>query len=118
MEIKDGNYYGTVETNGLHFRSKQERDEFHDSFDRVPVDWTDPRLARVTRLRLLSDPGFPLWDVSYCWGVLRDGTNVEVQLPFDQLPKRGWKKEIVRLAKADNVFAKGLGILDNVSTLC
>lgn len=28
------------------------------------VDWTEPGLE-ITRLRLLSDPGFPLLDVSY-----------------------------------------------------
>lgn len=118
MKLRDGNYYGTRETNGLHFRDADERDEFLDSFAPGQVDWNDPRLKRVNRLRLLSDPGLPFWDVSYCWGILEDGTRVEVYLPFDQLPKRGWKKAIVEYAKADKVYAKGLGILDNVSTLC
>lgn len=82
------------------------------------VDWTEPHL-RVTRLRLLSDPGFGWWDVSYCHGILaHTGENVDVELPFDQLPKRGFKREIVKWAKHDGVYAHGLGILSNISTLC
>lgn len=80
------------------------------------VCWTTKGL-KVTRFRMLSEPGFPVWDVSYCHGVL-NGKHVDVVLPFDQLPKRNWKAEIIRYAKQDGVFAKGLGVLDNVSTLC
>lgn len=80
------------------------------------VCWTTKGL-KVTRLRMLSDPGFPVWDISYCHGIL-DGEHVDVELPFYQLSKRGWKGEIIQYAKQDGVFAKGLGILDNVSTLC
>ena len=81
------------------------------------VDWNDKRLARIIRLRLLSDPGFPVWDVSYCHGVLKDGTLVDVELPFDQLPKRGMRAAIVQYAKADGVYAVGLGIWGAISTL-
>jgi hypothetical protein len=89
------------------------------------VDWTEPGL-KILRLRLLSDPGFPMWDVSYCHGVL-DGEPVSVQLPFSQLKKkaahygRGYDKsimtQIVDYAKADGIFAKNLGIFDAISTL-
>lgn len=80
------------------------------------VEWTAKGL-RITRLRLLSDPGFPFWDVSYCWGML-DGEKVRVSLPFFQLPKRGLSRAIVQYAQRDGVYAKGIGILDAVSTLC
>lgn len=80
------------------------------------VDWRTKGLY-VTRLRLLSDPGYPYWDVSYCHGVL-DGKHVDVQLPFSELPKRGMKAAIIAEAKRDGVYAKGIGILDNISTLC
>jgi hypothetical protein len=79
------------------------------------VDWATKGLY-VTRLRLLSDPGFPVWDVSYCHGVL-DGKHVDVELPFDQLPKRNYRGFIVQEAKRERVYAKALGILDNISTL-
>lgn len=93
--------------------------EYHDSYAGArTVDWTEPHL-RITRLRLLSDPGLPWWDVSYCHGTLcHTGELVRVQVPFQQLPKRGMRSAIVKWAKADKVFARGLGVLDNISTLC
>lgn len=81
------------------------------------VKWNDPNLKKVIRFRLLSDPSFPMWDVSYCYGEMKDGTLVRVILPFHQLPKFGWKKFVVEAAKKDGIFAKGLGILDNASLL-
>lgn len=85
----------------------------------LTVDWSDPRLARITRLRLLSDPGFPAWDVSYCHGELTDGTACTVSVPFSQLPKGkgAISGAIIAAAKADGVYAKGLGIFDAISTL-
>lgn len=81
-----------------------------------------PDLVKVTRLRLLSDAGFPWWDVSYCYGELRDGTPVRVHLGTDQLRKRGRgvdKGHLIELAKTAGKFAKGLGLLDDdvISTL-
>ena len=82
------------------------------------VYWNTKGL-KVTRFRMLSDRGFPMWDISYCHGIL-NGQHVDVELPFHQLPKRAWKKTIIDYAKRDKVYAKGLGILDPlvVSTLC
>lgn len=79
----------------------------------------DPKLTKVTRLRLLSDPGFPFWDVSYCYGELKDGSAVRVSLPFHQLPKGKGRLNgaIIEAAKADGVYAKRLGIFDVISTL-
>lgn len=93
------------------------------------VDWLTPGL-RITRLRLLSDPGFPAWDVSYCHGML-DGRHVDVELPWSQLPKHfrwtapdgtkrpgGWKAFLIAECKKAGVNGRALGIIDNVSTLC
>ena len=80
------------------------------------VYWNEPGL-KVTRLRLISDPGFPLWDVSYCHGIINDEP-VDVQLPFLQLPKKSMKSKIVEYARADRVYVKGIGILENISTMC
>jgi hypothetical protein len=79
------------------------------------VYWTAPGL-KITRFRLLSDPGLPFWDVSYCDGEL-NGAPVRVQLPFHQLPKRGMFRAIVAAAKEDGLYAKGTGIFDALSTL-
>lgn len=78
------------------------------------VDWTTEGLE-ITRLRLLSDPGFPVWDVSYCHGVL-DGRYVNVRLPFSQLPKRNMKSALYNEARRSGKFIKGL--FSSISTLC
>lgn len=107
--------YGASETNGL-----DDPKAYHTEVTGKlvgTVDWTDPELKRIVRLRLLSDPGFPVWDVSYCHGQMKNGSYVRVQLPFDQLPKRGMRRAIVEHAKRDGVYAAGLGVLDAISTL-
>jgi hypothetical protein len=81
------------------------------------VDWTTEGLE-ITRLRLLSDPGFPAWDVSYCHGIL-DEKHVDVSLPFSQLPKYGkggYKAALYKEAKKTGKFINGL--FSAVSTLC
>ena len=105
--------YGVNETNPI-------PDGYHDTVTyqiEETVDWASPRLAKVIRLRLVSDYGHPTWDVSYCHGVLKDGTPCEVSLPFFELTKRRVSREIVDHARRDGVYAKGLGILGAVSTL-
>jgi hypothetical protein len=114
MALAQHGNYGVNETNGL-----VNGTEYHEQFDynnAGEVDWTEPGL-KVTRLRLLSDPGFPYWDVSYCHGKLSTGENVRVSLPFDQIPKKNITGFIIDQAKKEKVFAKGLGILDCISTL-
>lgn len=107
--------YGARETNGL--ADKGERDAMLRAQGGPIVAWNSPELARVTRLRLLSDPGYPEWDVSYCVGEMKDGTPCRVDVPFRSLPRRGMVRAIIDHAKRDGVYAKRLGILDNISTL-
>lgn len=85
----------------------------------IEVYLSDPQLAKITRLRLVSDPGFPLWDVSYCYGELKDGRTCRVDLPEHQFPKRGLSRALVEMCKREKVYAKGLGLLDpeNISML-
>jgi len=82
----------------------------HDQADGVQqVDWTTDGLE-ITRLRLLSDPGFPVFDVSYCHGIL-DGEHVDVRLPFSQLPKYGkggMKAALSKEAQESGKFSQGL----------
>lgn len=77
------------------------------------VPWTEPGLV-ITRLRLLSDPGAPVWDVSYCHGVIGE-EHVDVSLPFRQLPK-AWRRALYAEAKASGRFIHG--VFDAVSTHC
>lgn len=90
---------------------------YHAAFNPVAlVPWTEPGL-RITRLRLLSDPGLSWWDVSYCHGSL-NGEDVRVELPFSQLRKSGISRQIVEYAIRDGVHARNIGALSAVSTLC
>ena len=109
------NTYGVRETNPLTPDLKAMF--LAEDVDVVSVDWRDERLDKIVRFRLLTDRGFPAYDVSYVWGVLKDGSPVRVSLPFSQLPKRTWKSTIIKHAQRDGVYAKGLGIFDNVSIL-
>jgi hypothetical protein len=107
------NTYGAKEVGGL-----SDGAAYHAQFAGARhVPWTTPGL-RIVRLRMVSDPGFPWWDITYCHGMLGDEP-VIVTLPFDQLPRRGWKKAIVKHAQRAGVFALRLGIIDPgvVSTL-
>lgn len=87
--------------------------ELRESVDHhVTVQWNDRDLKRVLRLRLIGcSREYPFWDVSYCYGELKDGTRVRVNLPEYQI-NRNWKAHLIAMAKRDGVFAKGLGILD------
>lgn len=107
--------YGAWETNGL-----EDGRAYHESVDYTEeVALRDDRLVRVTRLRLVSDPGHPVWDLSYCHGELKDGRTVQVQLPSTRFSKKHLKTDIVTMCKREGVFAKGLGLLnDNIISKC
>lgn len=90
----------------------------HTDYSGAPtLDLEDPRLVKVTRLRLLSDPGYPMWDLSYCYGLDVDGQPVRVSLPVHQFPKRNLSRALVDMAREAGRYGKGMGLLDAVSTL-
>jgi hypothetical protein len=98
--------YGTVEKNGLVNPA-----EYHKQFSESKrVNWDCKELEKIIRLRLVSDPGYPEWDITYCHGILKDGTNVIVGLPFGSLPKKNYKKSIKAWAKHSNICPIELGI--------
>jgi hypothetical protein len=76
------------------------------------VHWTDPRLEKITLLdlQLILDA----WQVTQCEGYLKTGERVWVSLPFSKLPRYGLRRMIIKYAKEDNVYAKGLGIFDAI----
>lgn len=53
------------------------------------VNFEDPDLDVILRIRLLSDPGTPFWDVSYIHGRTKTGEKVRVIAPshWFQIPK-------------------------------
>jgi hypothetical protein len=100
--------YGEEESNPITDEVRKVREEIEQT-----VDLTDDRLARITRLRLLGDAGFPLYDLSYCYGELKDGTPVRVSLPEWQFRRNRLKHDLVRMCKRHGLYAKGLGLLDD-----
>jgi hypothetical protein len=110
--------YGTLEQNPIDDAVRATREAID---HQEPVWLDDPRLAKITRLRLVTDPGFPLYDVSYCYGELADGTPVRVNLPWHQLRKgRGLQGDLIQMCREAKVYAKGLGLLDpaTISVIC
>lgn len=95
----DPGLYGTFETNTL----ADTGINHSDTDNSEDVYWTDSRLVRIIRIRLLSDPGPYPYDVSYVLGVLDDGRQVHVQVPFYHLSRRGYMSEMYKLASADGI---------------
>jgi hypothetical protein len=107
-----------AETNRLADVTTMSADEFHAHFNRGPsVAWNDKALKRFVRVRLITDPGFPMYDVSYVYGELWDGTPCTVILPFWQVPKRNMMKWLIAEAKKAGVYLKGKEFFSAMSTL-
>lgn len=105
-------YAAAHEHNGL-----ENPTAYHSVLRTETVAFTDKRLARLTRLRLIGERGYPAWDVSYCHGELEDGTPVRVQLPEYSFPKRGLKSALIRMCREHGVYGMKLGIYEAISTL-
>lgn len=101
--------YGVHETNPLALSSHTHETVNYDLGD-IPL--SDPDLVSINRLRLLTERGYPYYDISYCYGTLKDGTHVRVDLGASRLSRRNLKGELIRLAKEAGRFAKGMGLLD------
>lgn len=112
------------------FASAAQGSAYHEQFRNARTVRFDEPGLRITRLRLISDPGFPAWDISYCHGYIGDEP-VHVDMVVSQLAKwgfkfkrkdgtigkGGWKAHVIALCKKYNVNAWKLGVLENVSTL-
>lgn len=103
--------YGAVEVNGMDDHVRALRDAVHNGDGEI-VDLGDKRLGRITRLRLVTDRDVPFWDLSYCYGTLKDGSAVRVRLPQSQFPRQGLNQSLVQMCKSVGAFGKGLGIFD------
>jgi hypothetical protein len=108
--------YGVQETNNI----AEFTDDFGAFLDTLQgtVELADPELVKITRLRLIgASREYPFWDLSYCYGQLKDGTNVRVELGAYRFGRYSYKKELVELCKKAGRFGKGMGIFDAISTL-
>lgn len=103
------NLYGATQTNPIGFASHT-----HETVDysRGMIPLGHPDLISIDRLRLITEAGYPLYDISYCFGTMSDGAHVRVDLGDSQLEKRNIKHQLILLARGAKVSAKKLGLLD------
>lgn len=115
--------YGVAETNPLWMAGYD-----HSQVERTTVKLSDPRLARVVRLRMNTDDTWTEWEIVYCHGVIRENgrdryVNVDL-MGYDRILKigRGRRarvdgRDLVRIAREARVHAKRIGLFDAVSTV-
>jgi len=77
------------------------------------IRWTDPQLDKITLLELTLI--LDAYQVTQCEGHLKSGERVLVSVPFKKLPRYGLRRMIIKYAKEDNVYAKGLGIFEAIA---
>ena len=81
------------------------------------VYWNNKELEKILTLKLVSSAKDALWQVEYCFGILKNDEAVIVELPFTELKKGNIKGQIVDFARDENVFAKGIDIFNSISTV-
>lgn len=60
------------------------------------------------RIRLITDPGFPWFDISY-FHLWVNGTPTEFRdFPVIQLPKKGYKKVLIEECQKQGIFVKDI----------
>lgn len=101
-------YYGVSETNPIETAAVTHENVDYDEY----VTLGDDRLAKIDRLRLLTEPGYPFYDISYVYGTLKDGTHVRISGVPTRIARYTPKRDLINWAKTEGVFAKGLGLLD------
>lgn len=111
-ETLDRSLYGAHESNGLvngndyHAQVEQSRFSLKEVADAG---------GKITRLRVLTERTFggTFCDISYVHATLPDGKIVTVDCPVSNLtPRVKLTGELIAWAKAQGVFAKGIGLLD------
>lgn len=112
-QTTDRNLYGAREVNGLVNGS-----EYHEQVDYsrfYSLKEVAQAGGKITRVRILTErtPSGTLCDISYIHASLPGGQIVNVQNHIDNLtPKFQLKGAMINWAKAQGVYAKGLGLLD------
>tara|TARA_R100000654_G_scaffold21377_1_gene43092 strand:- start:120 stop:578 length:459 start_codon:yes stop_codon:yes gene_type:complete len=138
--------FGAIETNGLNGADNFEErgpqpgfpplPELTDEERERPI-WARSTFSKFLRVRLISDVGFPFWDLSYCFVELVDGSRIRLgsyQVPgangFGQFVKSrpackktrrskrtGWAEHAVNQANEHGVNLRSLGFWSAISTL-
>lgn len=102
--------YGVRETGTLTAETVAARHAI--DYSQPPTWLSDRNLVKVTIIRLVGfgDFDFPGCELSYCYGELRDGTPVRVDLGRWRFDKRAWKSQIIQCFKDAGRYAKGMGV--------
>lgn len=108
--------YGATESNGL-----VNGHDYHAQVDYSPSAWyslkdVEEAGGKITRLRILTER-VPMagmfYDVSYVNATLPDGKIVAVDCPLsNMMPRKDFMGALIDWAKAQGVYAKGIGLLD------
>lgn len=117
--MNDYSQYGVQETNPIGGSARMQELLKKIDEDYGPVSLEDKDLVKITRLRLIGCSWeYPFWDVSYCYGELKDGKTVRVDLGEYRI-RKNYKQHLVEIAKKAGRFGKGMGLLDDgvISTL-
>jgi len=67
------------------------------------------------RMRLVTDSGYPFWDLSY-WHVRIDGDRYRViDSPFERMARKTYKQDMYKEIKKSGIYIQNL--FDSISTL-
>lgn len=90
----------------------------HRNTTQVTLDWTDPALAQIIRIRFVGDRWAGPFDLSYVLGLDTEDRQVRVRIPVYQVRGKGSriKPELVEAARQDGIYLKRLcgGDIDSV----
>jgi hypothetical protein len=93
----------------------------HPSLTRT-LEWDDPELRAITRIRFIGDSWHGPFDLSYCHGLDTDGSPVRVRIPTYQVCASGAYivTALVADAKRSGVYLKRLcgGDISDVLSVC
>jgi len=70
---------------------------------KVYVRWSDPNLDHFVSTQIVTDTGLTNWSVVYSYGMMRDGTLVNVVLPFETIPKGRFSGFVTDHCKQDGI---------------
>jgi hypothetical protein len=104
--------YGVVETNNIHDFTG----DWNGYLDTLADDGRAfglDEIAKLTRVRLLTDRGCPFLDLSYAMGELADGSHCRVRIDCSSLGRKTYRSEIAAECKRLGVNANKLGVWDS-----
>lgn len=109
--LRDNSAYGVQETNpvpkGYHEREMQSM-----CFNEL----TKKDKIVLERLRLITDPWLPYYDVSYCHCLVNGQQTDIVGFP-SEIPKRGKERYLVDICKRNGIYIKDITNSAKISTL-